>query len=225
MDIDSAGSETVGQLFDAGLVRTPADLYDITYDQLIRLDRFADKSASNLVQAIEESRKIRFERVLFALGIRFVGETVAKKLARAFGSIDAIRLATREQLMSVDEIGDRIAESMNAWFSNDKNISLITRLDAAGVQLSQEPDEDAPQMQVLTGKAIVISGTFSKYSRDELKDLVEKYGGRNTSSVSSKTSFILAGENMGPEKLKKANDLSIPVIGEEEFINLLSLQP
>ena len=225
MDIESAGSETVSQLFDAGLVKSVADLYDLTYAQLVTLDRFAVKSASNLVQAVDDSRKVRFERVLFALGIRYVGETVAKKLARAFGSVDAILQASREQLMSVDEIGDRIADSIILWFQQEKNRDLIEKLRTKGVQLSQEPDGNTPQMQVLTGKSVVISGTFHRYSRDELKDLVEKYGGKNVSSVSSKTSFILAGENMGPEKLKKADALSIPLMGEEEFINLLSLQP
>jgi DNA ligase (NAD+) len=223
MNIDSAGSETVGQLYEADLLHSVADLYDLSYDQLIKLDRFADKSVSNLTAAIEDSKKIQFERVLFALGIRYVGETVAKKLARTLGSIEAIRQASKDQLTSVDEIGERIAESLIAWFSKDKNLILIQRLQDHGVRMSQEIEENIRQIQPLSGKSVVISGTFSRFSRDELKDLVEKFGGKNTSSVSSKTSFILAGENMGPEKLKKANDLSIPIIGEDEFINLLSL--
>jgi DNA ligase (NAD+) len=223
MNIDSAGSETVGQLYEADLLHSVADLYDLSYDQLIKLDRFADKSVSNLTAAIEDSKKIQFERVLFALGIRYVGETVAKKLARTLGSIEAIRQASKDQLTSVDEIGERIAESLIAWFSRDKNLILIQRLQDHGVRMSQEIEENIRQIQPLSGKSVVISGTFSRFSRDELKDLVEKFGGKNTSSVSSKTSFILAGENMGPEKLKKANDLSIPIIGEDEFINLLSL--
>lgn len=223
MDIDSAGSETVGQLFQARLLNSVADLYKLTYDQLINQDRFADKSASNLITAIEESKKIRFERVLFALGIRYVGETVAKKLARALGSIDTIMSATKEQLMSVDEIGDRIADSLISWFSLEKNRQLVKELKNSGLQFNQEIGEDVKQIQVLTGKSVVISGTFSRFSREELKELVENYGGKNVSSVSSKTSFILAGENMGPEKRKKARDLSIPLMGEDEFINLLCL--
>lgn len=223
MNIDSAGAETVGQLFQAKLLNSVADLYELTYDQLINQDRFADKSASNLIAAIEASRKIQFERVLFALGIRYVGETVAKKLARAMGSIDAIRNASREQLLSIDEIGDRIAESIILWFSKEKNLQLIQKLQARGVQFSQEIGDNVRQIQLLTGKSVVISGTFERYSRDELKELVERFGGRNISSVSSKTSFILAGENMGPEKLKKAGDLSIPLIREDEFIKMLSL--
>jgi DNA ligase (NAD+) len=223
MNIDSAGSETVGQLFQANLLNSVADLYLLTYDQLISLERFADKSASNLIAAIEASKKIPFERVLFALGIRYVGETVAKKLARALGSIDTIMNATREQLMSVDEIGDRIADSLISFFAQEKHRQLIRKLQDSGLQFSQAIAEDVKQIQQLTGKSVVISGTFKHYSRDELKDLVEKFGGKNVSSVSSKTSFILAGENMGPEKLKKARDLSIPLMDEDEFINLLCL--
>jgi DNA ligase (NAD+) len=223
MNIDSAGSETVGQLFHAKLLNSVADLYELTYDQLINQDRFADKSASNLIAAIEASKKIQFERVLYALGIRYVGETVAKKLARAMGSIDTIMNASKEQLMSIDEIGDRIADSINGWFSEKKNRQLIQKLQKHGLQLSQKIEENVRQIQLLTGKSIVISGTFSRFSRDELKELVEKSGGKNISSVSSKTSFILAGENMGPEKLKKARELSIPLMGEDEFINLLCL--
>ncbi len=223
MNIDSAGSETVGQLFEAGLVTTFADIYRLTYDQLISLDRFANKSASNLIAAIEESKSVKFERVLFALGIRYVGETVAKKLARTFGGIEPIMKASREQLISVDEIGDRIADSILNYFSNEKNRRLLGSLAESGLQMSQIIGNDVKQVQLLSGKSVVISGTFTRYSRDELKELVERFGGKNVSSVSAKTSFILAGENMGPEKLKKAVDLSIPLMGEDEFINLLSL--
>jgi len=223
MNIDSAGIETVDQLYQANLLKSVADLYELTYDQLIGLERFADKSASNLISAIKESKNIRFERVLFALGIRYVGETVAKKLARALGSIDTIMGASKEQLMSVDEIGDRIADSIILFFSREKSRELIQNLKRHGVQMSQEIEENVKQIQLLTGKSVVISGTFKRYSRDELKELVERFGGKNVSSVSSKTSFILAGENMGPEKLKKAGDLSIPLMAEDEFINLLCL--
>lgn len=223
MNIDSAGSETVGQLFDAGLLNSVADLYELTYDQLISQDRFAGKSASNLIAAIESSKAVPFERVLFALGIRYVGETVAKKLARSLGSIDTIMTASKEQLTSVDEIGERIADSIIQYFKQEKNLQLIRNLKSHGLQFSQKIEDNIKQIQALTGKSVVISGTFSRYSRDELKQLVEQYGGRNVSSVTSKTSFILAGENMGPEKLKKAQDLSIPLMREDEFINLLSL--
>jgi len=223
MNIDSAGSETVDQLFQAKLLNSVADLYELTYNQLISQDRFADKSASNLIAAIEASKEIRFERVLYALGIRFVGETVARKLARSLGSIDTIMNASKDQLLSIDEIGDRIADSIISWFSKEKNRRLVENLQRHGLQFSQEIGENVRQIQLLTGKSVVISGTFSRYSREELKELVEKFGGKNVSSVSSKTSLILAGENMGPEKLKKALDLSIPLMGEDEFINLLCL--
>lgn len=223
MNIDSAGSETVGLLYDAGLLNSVADLYQLTYDQLIGQERFADRSASNLLNAIGESRKIQFERVLFALGIRYVGETVAKKLARSLGSIEVIMKASKDQLMSIEEIGDRIADSIISYFSQEKNRQLIQRLIEQDIQMSQEIGVGVRQIQPLTGKSIVISGTFNRFSREELKELIEKNGGKNVSSVSSKTSFILAGENMGPEKLKKAKDLSIQLMGEDEFINLLCL--
>ncbi|MFA6128842.1 MAG: NAD-dependent DNA ligase LigA [Bacteroidales bacterium] len=223
MNIESAGSETVGQLFQARLLNSVSDLYDLSYHQLMNQERFADKSASNLIAAIEASKKVPFERVLYALGIRYIGETVAKKLARNLGNIDSLMRASKEQLTSVEEIGDRIAESLMVWFSVEKNRQMIEKLRSHGVQFSQEIGESVKQIQILTGKSVVISGTFSHYSRDELKELVERFGGKNVSSVSSKTSFILAGENMGPEKLKKANDLSIPLMDEDEFINLLSL--
>jgi len=223
MNIDSAGIETVGQLFQAKLLNSVADLYELTYDQLINQIRFADKSASNLIAAIEASKKILFERVLYALGIRYVGETVAKKLARALGSIETIMKASKDQLMSIDEIGDRIADSIISWSAQEKNRQLIQKLQRHGLQFSQKIEENVRQIQLLTGKSVVISGTFNRFSRDELKELVEKFGGKNVSSVSSKTSFVLAGENMGPEKLKKATDLSIPLMREDEFINLLCL--
>jgi DNA ligase (NAD+) len=223
MNIDSAGSETVSQLYDSKLLKTVADLYSLTYEQLITQERFAGKSASNLIQAIEDSKEVKFERVLFALGIRYVGETVAKKLARTMGKIETIMSASKDQLMSVNEIGDRIAESIISFFSNQRNRALVQKLQEHGVQMSQEIGQEIRQIQVLSGKSIIISGTFSRYSREELKELVEQNGGKNVASVSNKTSFILAGENMGPEKLKKAKDLSIPIMNEDEFINLLCL--
>jgi len=213
----------VSQLYDSKLLNSVSDLYSITYEQLMSQERFAAKSASNLIQAIEDSKKVKFERVLFALGIRYVGETVAKKLARTMGNIETIMSASKDQLLSVNEIGDRIAESLIFHFSIQRNRDLVQKLKEYGVQMSQEIGQEVRQIQILSGKSIVISGTFSLYSRDELKELVEQNGGKNVSSVSSKTSFILAGENMGPEKLKKAQDLSIPIMSEDEFINLLCL--
>jgi DNA ligase (NAD+) len=223
MNIDNAGSETVSLLYDSKLLSSVADLYSLTYAQLISQERFADKSASNLLQAIEDSKRIKFERVLFALGIRYVGETVAKKLARAMGSIETIMSASKDQLLSVNEIGERIADSIISYFSIQRNRDLVHRLQENGIQMNQEIGQEIRQIQKLTGRSIVISGTFNRFTREELKDLVEKNGGKNVSSVSAKTSFILAGESMGPEKLKKAQDLSIPLMSEDEFINLLCL--
>lgn len=223
MNIDGIGEETVDQLFREGLLHEIPDLYTITVDQLLALERFAGKSAENLVKAISESTKIPFERVLYALGIRFVGETVAKKLARSMGSIEKIMEASRNDLLKVDEIGEKIADSVVAYMATDKNRLMIQTLMGFGVQFRTEHQESDSGNLPLSGKTIVVSGSFSRFSRDEIKDLIEKNGGKNSGSVTSKTSLIVAGENMGPEKRKKAESLGIPILSEEELISMLGV--
>jgi DNA ligase (NAD+) len=219
MDINGLGAETIEILFANKLVRTPADLYKLKFEQLLNLDRMAEKSANNLLEGIENSKKTPFERVLFALGIRFVGETVAKKLAKKFTSIQRLAMASYDELLATDEIGEKIALSIQAYFMDDQNVALIGQLSNEGLQF--ESIQKEAHSQKLLGKSIVISGVFNQYSRDELKQMVEDNGGRNAGSISAKTSFVLAGENMGPSKLAKANELNIPIIDEQSFLNLL----
>lgn len=219
MNIDGLGAETVDMLYEKGLIHNLADLYDLTFDQIVSLDRMADKSADNLIKGIENSKNVPFERVLFALGIRFVGETVAKKLAKHFKTIDAIRNASFDELTNVDEIGERIAISVQQYFLNDDHVLLIKRLQTAGLQFELVEKEGASNK--LEGKAFVVSGVFNSFSRDEIKEVIESNGGKNVSSISSKTDFVVAGENMGPSKLKKASDLGIRILSEDEFIQLL----
>ncbi len=219
MNIDGLGAETVDLLFTKGLVHNAADLYALTYDQVIELDRMADRSADNLIQGIKNSTQVPFERVLFALGIRFVGETVAKKLARAMGSIDRIMHAKYDELIEVDEIGEKIAISVQQFFLDERNVEIIHRLKEAGLQLEIVKKETLSQK--LEGKSFVVSGVFNAFSRDELKEVIESNGGKNVSSISAKTDYVIAGENMGPAKLKKATDLGIQILSEDEFIQLL----
>lgn len=219
MNIDGLGSETVDLLFTKGLVRNAADLYTLTFDQVRELDRMADRSADNLIQGIKNSTQVPFERVLFAIGIRFVGETVAKKLARALGSIDRIMHAKYDELIEVDEIGEKIAISVQQFFLDERNVEIIQRLKDAGVQLEVVKKETLSQK--LQGKSFVVSGVFNAFSRDELKEVIESNGGKNVSSISTKTDYVVAGENMGPAKLKKATDLGIQILSEDEFIQLL----
>ena len=220
LNIDGLGEETVDLLYEKKIVNTAADLYDLTFDQLLKLDRMAEKSANNLLIGIEHSKKIPFERVLFGIGIRFVGETSAKKLARHFGSIDELMKASYDDLIEVDEIGEKIANSILEFFRDTENQLLIDRLQVKGIQFTGEKIEI--NKGVFTGKVIVVSGVFSVFSRDELKELIERNGGKNGSSVSSKTDFLLAGENMGPSKLKKAVDLGVAIISEDDFVKLLN---
>lgn len=223
LDILGLGEETVNLLVSQGLIRTVADLYKLTYNQLLSLERMADKSAQNLLQSIEDSKKVPFARVLFGLGIRFVGETVAKKLASVFKNIDNIAAATIEELSNVDEIGGVIAQSIVDYFANEHNRNLITELKNAGLQLTaSEQESSSPKSDSLAGKIFVISGVFQKYSRDELKDLIVTHGGKNASSVSSKTSYLLAGEGIGPAKLETANSLNISIISEDDFIGMIT---
>jgi DNA ligase (NAD+) len=216
MDIDGLGGETVALLFNAGLVANYADLYALQKEQLLPLERMAEKSAENLIQGIENSKTIPFERVLYALGIRYVGETVAKKLAKHYKSIDAIAQASIMDLILVDEIGDKIAQSVVQFFENQENTVIINRLKHFGVQL-ESGAEDELLSEKLKGKIFVVSGVFELYSRDELKKAIEDNGGKVGSSISAKTDFVIAGDNMGPAKLEKANQLKIAIISEVDF--------
>tara|TARA_R110001606_G_scaffold44591_1_gene116613 strand:- start:941 stop:2938 length:1998 start_codon:yes stop_codon:yes gene_type:complete len=219
MDIEGLGGETVDLLRKEGLIQNYADLYDLKVEQVIPLERMAEKSAQNMIDGIEKSKNIPFEKVLFALGIRFVGETVAKKLAKHFKSIDLLMAADFETLITVDEIGDRIAQSI-VDFSNDLgNIQLINRLKAAGVQLEVSAESLENQTNKLNGQVFVVSGVFHQMSREELKKAIEDNGGKVSSSISKKTNFIIAGDNMGPSKLTKAQDLGITIISEQDFID------
>jgi DNA ligase (NAD+) len=220
MDIDGLGGETVALLFSAGLVTNYADLYELKKEQIIPLERMAEKSAENLVNGIEKSKSIPFERVLYALGIRYVGETVAKKLAKHYKSIDAIAQASMMDLILVDEIGDKIAQSVIQFFDNQENRLIIERLKQFGVQLESGADS-VLLSEKLKGKTFVVSGVFELYSRDELKKAIEDNGGKVGSSISAKTDFVIAGDNMGPAKLEKANQLKIAIISEVDFKNMV----
>lgn len=215
------GPETVEDLFNVGLVKNIADLYDLRITDLLTLERWAEKSARNLMNSLRESKAVPFERVLYALGIRYVGETVAKRLASSFHSIDRLMEASFEQLVDVDEIGDRIAQSVVAYFSDAENRQIVERLRAHGLQMEVSEEVLANRSERLKGLTFVISGTFTQHSRDEYKALIEQHGGKNTGSVSGKTSYILAGENMGPAKLEKAAKLGVRIIREDEFLKMI----
>lgn len=222
MNIDGLGPETVDTFYRLGLIKDTADLYQLTAEDIKNLDRMGEKSAENIIKGIKASKEIPFERVLFALGIRFVGETVAKKIAKSFNSIEELENADLEKLTSIDEIGEKIAQSILIYFSSPLNVSLIERLKSAGLQLYRKEEDLNEYTDKLAGQSIVISGVFTHHSRDEYKDLIEKNGGKNVGSISTKTSFILAGENMGPSKLEKAHKLGIKIISEDEFLALIS---
>jgi DNA ligase (NAD+) len=223
MDIEGLGGETVALLVTAGLIETYADLYTLSVEDILPLERMAQKSAENLVSGVAASKEIPFERVLFAIGIRYVGETVAKKLAKHFKSIDALIAANFEELIAVDEIGDRIAESVIAFFSSETSLDLfsVARLKEYGVQLAISAEALAGQTSILSGYTFVVSGVFAKVSRTELKKLIEDNGGKVSSSISSKTSFVIAGDNMGPSKRNKAEGLEVPIITEDEFLEMI----
>jgi len=222
MDIDGLGAETVELLCKQGLIQNYADLYTLKAEQIIPLERMAEKSAQNMIAGIEKSKEVSFEKVLFALGIRFVGETVAKKLAKHFKSIDTLMTADFETLISVDEIGDRIAQSIIDFSNNLGNIQLINRLKSYGVQLEVSAESLENQTDILQGKIFVVTGVFHQMTRNELKKAIENNGGKVSSSISKKTNFIVAGDQMGPSKLKKAQDLKISIISEQDFINMIS---
>ena len=221
MDIEGLGGETVALLVNEGLIKNYSDLYDLTIEQVIPLERMAEKSAENLINRIEASKQIPFERVLFALGIRYVGETVAKKLAKHYKSIDALMFASSLDLITVDEIGERIAESVVEFFYSEDNREIINRLQSFGVQLEISAEKLANQTNKLNGQSFVVSGVFETVSRNELKKLIEDNGGKVSSSISSKTSFVVAGDKMGPSKRTKAENLNIPILTEQAFLRLL----
>ena len=222
MDIEGLGAETVELLFNAGLITNYADLYELTTEQVIPLERMAEKSAENMIRGIEASKQIPFERVLFAIGIRFVGETVAKKLAKHFKNIDNLMRASFEELIEVDEIGDKIAQSIVEFSNNLVNIQLIDRLKKYGVQLELSAKALENQTDILLGKTFVVSGVFAKMSRNELKKSIEDNGGKVSSSISKKTDYIIAGDQMGPSKKVKAEELKIPIISEDDFLAMLA---
>ena len=221
MDIEGLGGETVALLVKEGLITNYADLYELTVEQVIPLERMAEKSAENLVNGIEASKQIPFERVLFALGIRYVGETVAKKLAKHYKSIDALMFASVLDLVTVDEIGERIAESVVEFFSSEENKVMVERLKGYGVQLEISAEKLANQTEKLKGQTFVVSGVFESISRNDLKKLIEDNGGKVSSSISSKTSYVVAGDKMGPSKRTKAESLGITILSEEEFLQFL----
>ena len=215
------GPETVEDLYEAGLLHNAADLYELQMHDLVRLERRGERSARNLLDSLEASKQVPFERVLFALGIRYVGESVAKRLVQAFHSMEALRAATFEQLVATEDVGERIAQSLVDYFANETNQILIQRLASYGLRMESAEEEASTKSEKLKGQTVVISGTFSHHSRDEYKVLIEQHGGKNSGSISSKTSFILAGENMGPAKMEKAAKLGIRLMHEEEFLKLL----
>lgn len=222
MNIDGLGPETVDMFYRLGLIKDTADLYKLIVDDIRNLDRMGDKSAENIVKGIAQSKEVPFERALFALGIRFVGETVAKKIAKSFTDIEELENADLERLINIDEIGEKIAQSIISYFANPLNRELIERLKVAGLQFNRKEEDLSGYTNKLAGQSIVISGVFTHHSRDEYKDLIEKNGGKNVGSISAKTSFILAGENMGPAKLEKAQKLGVQIMSEDEFLALIS---
>lgn len=221
MNIEGLGPETVDLFYQEGLIHNIADLYTLQTADICRLERMGEKSAENIIQGIERSKEVPYERVLFALGIRFVGETVAKKVAKAFRSIEALASANLVDLIHVDEIGEKIAGSIIQYFANEKNRILVERLRQSGLKLEADEEDLSGYSDKLKGMSIVISGVFARHSRDEYKALIEKHGGKNVGSISKKTSFILAGDNMGPSKLEKAQQLNIPIKDENEFLAMI----
>ena len=221
MNIEGLGSETIDLLYSQGLLKNIADIYTLTQEDIAKQERLGEKSAQNMLAGIEASKQVPWARVLFALGIRMVGETTAKKITRRFPSIDQLQWATVEQLTAIEDVGEQIAKNIIAYFNDLGNLEIINRLREAGVQMQSIEEEQTPQSDILQGKSIVVSGVFSLHSRDEYKAIIEANGGKNVGSVSKKTSFILAGENMGPEKRKKAESLGVEIITEEAFLSIL----
>ena len=224
MNMDGLGSETIDLLYSQGLIKNIADIYALTQDDIARQERLGEKSAQNILAGIEASKQVPWARVLFALGIRMVGETTAKKIARRFPSIDQLQWATVEQLTAIEDVGEQIANNTIAYFNELQNLEIINRLREYGVQMESQEEEQQPQSNILQGKSIVVSGVFTHHSRDEYKAMIEANGGKNVGSVSKKTTFILAGENMGPEKRKKAESLGVEIITEEQFLSMLQYE-
>lgn len=234
MNIESLGEGKIEMLFDSGLVRNAADLYDLTFDKLNGLEKtiihdgkeprkvsLREKSANAILESLEKSRKVPFARVLYALGIRYVGETVARKLAVHYKTMDALKMATIMELILVDEIGERIAESVTDWFSNAEHLEIIERLKNHGIQMELLSEESSEEENILEGKTFVVSGVFTHFSRDEIKEAIIKFGGKSAGSISGNTDFVVAGEKMGPSKFEKANKLGIPIISEGEFLEMI----
>ncbi len=221
MNIDCLGGESIVQLFKAGLVKNIADLYDLKKEQLLPLERLAEKSANNLIEGLDASKKVPFERVLYAIGIRHVGETTAKKIAKKVKTLDILIHSSKEELLAIDEVGEIIAISLHDFFSNEKNKAIIEKLKAAGLQFELSEEQQQGGSDKLKDLTFVISGVFAKHSRDQYKEMIELHGGKNSGSISKKTSFVLAGDNMGPEKLKKAESLGVKMINEDEFLEML----
>ncbi len=225
MNIDGLGTETIDLFYQAGLIKDIADLYTLKAMDICRLEGLGEKSAVNIVHGIEDSKKVPFERVLFAIGIRFVGETVAKILARAFKSMEALENATMEQLTAVNEIGTKIAQSIVSFFADERSRALVNRLKEFGLQMELAQEEQEGGSDLLKDKIIVISGVFNHHSRDEYKALIERHGGKNSGSISAKTSFVLAGDNMGPAKREKAQELGVRLVSENEFLEMINEKP
>ena len=225
MNIDGLGTETIDLFYQAGLIKDIADLYTLKAMDICRLEGLGEKSAVSIVHGIEDSKKVPFERVLFAIGIRFVGETVAKILARAFKSMEALENATMEQLTAVNEIGTKIAQSIVSFFADERSRALVNRLKEFGLQMELAQEEQEGGSDLLKDKIIVISGVFNYHSRDEYKALIERHGGKNSGSISAKTSFVLAGDNMGPAKREKAQELGVRLVSENEFLEMINEKP
>jgi DNA ligase (NAD+) len=224
MDIDGLGEETIELIYEQGLAKNITELYGLRKEQLTNLERMGEKSAQRILDGLEASKKVPFERVLFALGIRFVGETVAKTLAKKLHNIENIQTAKKEELVEIDEIGDRIADSVVEWFSKEEHKQRIEKLKEVGLQFQISEEKLSGRTEKLAGLSIIISGTFNKFSRDELKEMIEQNGGKNVGSISKNTSYVLAGDNMGPSKLEKANQLGVKIISEDEFLKILGVE-
>ena len=221
MDIEGIGAETARQLYDRGLVTDIADIYTLTRDQLLTLDGFGPRSADRLLEGVEASKSVPFDRVVYALSIPNVGATMSKKIAKAAGDIDTLAAMTDEQLIAIDDVGPAMAQGITEYFADERNRRNIECLRAAGVQMHMPDDITDERSDLLAGQTIVISGTFSRHSRDEYKAMIEMHGGKNSGSISKKTTAVLAGENMGPSKLEKAAALGIPLLSEDDFMQLL----
>ncbi|MDE6396720.1 MAG: NAD-dependent DNA ligase LigA, partial [Muribaculaceae bacterium] len=222
MNIDGIGEETAEILYATGLVKNIADIYGLTKEKLMTLERFGEKSAERIMKGIEDSRSVPFDRVVYALSIPYVGETTAKKIARSAGSMDALMAMDRTQLEGIEDVGPRIADSILDYFESPVNRENIERLRAAGLKFEADKVDDSLKGDALQGKSIVISGVFNHHSRDEYKEMIANYGGKNVGSISKKTDFVLAGDNMGPAKLEKANKLGVRIIDEDTFLKILA---